>query len=130
VAALARHPDLEPAARVAHTNEPILSISLRLFLMQGLSFGIGRSASWPALRRAAYLLCSPAIPAMNLPRVLRDAAHALPAGEALRSLPSIALHVTAHGAGKALGYLTRRFRDEDFLHAHEFAHRPQRAESA
>ncbi|HET6361146.1 MAG TPA: glycosyltransferase [Gemmatimonadota bacterium] len=116
---------LEPAAVVAHTNETRLSRSLRLLFGQGMAFGAGRSSAWPGLRRAGYVLGAPAIPLVNLPRVLREAAHTLPGAAMAASFPSLVLHVAAQGAGEAVGYLTRRPRDEEFLAAHEFSHRPE-----
>lgn len=116
---------LEPAAVVAHTNETRVRTSLRLLFGQGIAFGVGRSADWSRLRRAGYVLGAPAIPAVNLPRVLREASHTLPGAAIAVSLPSIVLHVAARGAGEALGYLTGRPRDEEFLASHEFSHRPE-----
>lgn len=114
---------LESAAVIAHTNETRLGTSLRLLFGQGTAFGVGRSAGWSGLRRAGYVLGAPVIPLVNLPRVLRDAAHTLQGAAIAAALPSIVLHVAAQGAGEALGYLTGRPRDEDFLAAHEFSHR-------
>jgi hypothetical protein len=116
---------LEPAATVAHTNETRLGTSLRLLFGLGIAFGVGRSADWSVYRRAGYVLGAPAIPLVNLPRVLRDAAHTLRGVAIAASLPSIVLHVAAQGAGEALGYLTGRPRDGGFLSAHEFSHRPE-----
>jgi len=116
---------LEPAAVVAHTNETRLRTSLRLLFGQGIAFGVGRSGSWSGLRRAGYALGAPAIPIVNLPRVLREASHTLHGAAIAASLPAILLHVAAQGAGEALGYLTGRPRDEEFLSAHEFSHRPE-----
>ncbi len=116
---------LEPGAQVAHTNETRLGMSLRLLFGLAIGFGAGRSAGWSRARRAAYVLGAPVIPLVNLPRVLRKAAHALPGPAIAASFPSIALHVAAQGAGEALGYLTGRPRDEHFLAAHEFSHRPE-----
>lgn len=116
---------LEPAAVVAHTNETRLRTSLRVLFGQGIAFGVGRSGSWSGLRRAAYVLGAPAIPMVNLPRVLRQSAQTLRGAAIASSLPSIVLHVAAQGAGEALGYLTRRPRDEAFLAAHEFSPRPE-----
>ena len=121
---------LEPAARTAHTNETLLGASLTLFFNQGRSFGAGRIATWPGPRRAAYLVGSPAIPFMNLPRVLRDAVRTMRGPSVVVSLPSILLHLTAHGAGEAAAYLTKRPGDGDFLAAHEFSHRPEPAARA
>lgn len=116
---------LEPAAVVAHTNETRLKTSLRLLFGQGIAFGVGRCGSWSGLRRAGYVLGAPAIPLVNLPRVLRQAAHTLEGAAIAASIPSIVLHVAVQGAGEAVGYLTRRPRDEAFLAAHEFSHRPE-----
>ena len=115
---------LEPAAVVAHTNETRLGTSLRLLFGQGIAFGVGRSADWSGLRRAGYVLGSPAIPLVNLPRVLREAAHTLSGTAMAASFPAILLHVAVQGAGEAVGYATGRPRDEEFLAAHEFSHRP------
>lgn len=90
---------VEPAARTAHTNEPRLRTSLMLF-GQGRVFGSRRSGSWSRLRRAGYVLGAPAIPLMNLPRVLREVARSTPTPQLAAALPSLLLHVSAHGAGR------------------------------
>lgn len=115
---------LEPAAVVAHTNETRLGRSLRLLFGQGVAFGAGRGAGWSGLRRAGYVLGAPAIPVVNLPRVLREASYTLPGAAIAASLPAILLHVAAQGAGEAVGYLTGRPGDREFQAAHEFSHRP------
>lgn len=94
---------LEPAARTAHANEPLLATSLRLLFGQGRAFGSHRSGAWSRLRRAGYVLGAPAIPLMNLPRALRDAGRSM----------------------EAAAYLTGSGGDEEFLVAHEFSHRPE-----
>ena len=119
---------VEPAARTAHTNEPRLRTSLRLFFGQGRAFGSRRSISWSGLRRAGYVLGAPAIPLMNLPRVLREVARSTPTPQLAAALPSLLLHVSAHGAGEAAGYLTGSNGDQEFLIAHEFSQRPDAAE--
>lgn len=116
---------LEPAARTAHTNELRLTTSLRLFFGQGRAFGRHRSGAWSRLRLAGYVLGAPAIPLMNLPRALREASRSMPGARLAASLPSILLHLAAHGAGEAAAYLTGSDGDREFLVAHEFSHRPE-----
>ena len=116
---------LEPAARTAHTNEPRLGTSLRLFFVQGRAFGSRRSSAWSRLRRAGYVLGTPAIPLMNLPRVLREFHRTMAAPGLAAAFPSILLHLTAQGAGEAAAYLTGSEGDGEFLVAHEFSHRPE-----
>ena len=111
-------------ARTAHTNETRLRTSLRLLYGQGRAFGSRRSDGWSRLRRAAYVAGAPAIPLVNLPRILRQATRSATAGELAAGLPSILLHTAVQGAGEAAGYLTGRAGDEEFLVAHEFSHRP------
>jgi hypothetical protein len=118
---------LEPAARTAHQNETVLSTSLRLLFGQGRVFGHHRGEGWSPLRRAAYLLGAPAFPLLNLPRALRESAHSASGTELATALPSILLHLVAHGAGEAMGYLTRSDGDQGFLAAHEFSLRPEPA---
>jgi hypothetical protein len=78
----------------------------------------------PDVRRlSGYVLGAPAIPLMNLPRALVAIASRLPPAEVARTLPSILLHIVASRAGEALGYLTGREADLDFLHAHQFSFR-------
>lgn len=115
---------LTPEARTAHTNETRLRTSLRLLYGQGRAFGSRRSDGWSRLRRAAYVAGAPAIPLVNLPRILRQATRSATAGELAAGLPSILLHTAVQGAGEAAGYLTGRAGDEEFLVAHEFSHRP------
>jgi hypothetical protein len=43
----------------------------------------------------------------------------------MAALPSILLHLSAHGVGEAAAYLTGREGDSEFLIAHEFSHRPE-----
>jgi hypothetical protein len=74
------------------------------------------------------VLGAPAIPLMNLPRVLREAGRTASGARLAASLPSILLHVSAHGAGEAAGYLTGSDGDQEFLVAHEFSQRPEAAE--
>lgn len=116
---------LEPAARTAHTNEPRLGTSLRLLYNQGRAFGSRRSDAWSKVRRAGYVLGAPAIPLMNLPRALRQAGRSMAALGLMAALPSILLHLSAHGVGEAAAYLTGREGDSEFLIAHEFSHRPE-----
>jgi hypothetical protein len=116
---------LEPAARMTHTNEAVLPTSMRLFFGQGRAFGRKRGSGWSRLRRACYVLGAPAFPLMNLPWVLRESVRSTPVREIVVSLPSILLHLTAHGAGEAVGYLTGTEGDTEFLAAHEFSHRPE-----
>lgn len=118
---------LAPEARTAHANEPRLGTSLRLLYGQGRMFGSRRSVGWSRLRRAAYVAGAPAIPLVNLPRVLRESSRSAPAAELVPSLPSILLHVAVQGAGEAVGYLTGAGGDEEFLVGHEFSHRPDAA---
>ncbi|MGH7566168.1 MAG: glycosyltransferase [Gemmatimonadota bacterium] len=119
---------LEPAARTAHANEPRLATSLRLFFGHGRAFGSRRSEAWSGVRRAGYVLGAPAIPFMNLPRVLREASRTASVARLAASLPSMLLHVAAHGAGEAAGYLTGSDGDEAFLVNHEFSQRSEAAE--
>ncbi|HYO47015.1 MAG TPA: glycosyltransferase [Gemmatimonadota bacterium] len=116
---------LEPAARTAHTNEPRFGASLRLFFGQGRAFGSRRSEAWSGPRRAGYVLGAPAIPLMNLPRALRETGRSLPGAQLAASVPSILLHLAAHGAGEAAAYLTGSDGDREFLVTHEFSHRPE-----
>ena len=118
----------EPAARTAHQNEVVLSTSLRLMFGQGRVFGNHRGEPWSPLRRAGYLLGAPAFPLLNLPRALREAARSVSTAELGAALPSILLHLVAHGAGEAAGYLTRSDGDEKFLAAHEFSLRSKAEE--
>jgi len=113
----------EPRARTAHLNESVLVTSLRLLFGHGRLFGAGRSSAWSPLRRAGYVLGSPAIPLLNLPGALRNSARQMGAVGLAASLPSVGLHVAARAAGEAFGYLCGRAGDSDFLHAHEFSHR-------
>jgi len=76
------------------------------------------------------VVAAPAIPLMNLPRILRDAVRTMPGPAVVASLPSILLHLGAHGAGEAAAYLTGRGGDSDFLAAHEFSHRAEPAARA
>jgi hypothetical protein len=57
--------------------------------------------------------------------MLRESARSTSPGELAAALPSILLHLVAHGAGEAVGYLTRSDGDEGFLVDHEFSLRPE-----
>jgi hypothetical protein len=116
---------LEPAAHTTHPNETNLGASLRLLFEQGRAFGHRRSERWSPLRRAGYLLGAPAFPLLNLPRLLRESVRSTSAGELAAALPWILLHLVAHGAGEATGYLTRSAGDQGFLIDHEFSLRSE-----
>jgi hypothetical protein len=96
---------LEPRARVLHLNVSTIRGCLLERVVAGRAFAASRSESWSPIRRAAYALGWPLIPAVRLGRTLgylRRSGHAstlLP-----RLLPALGLALVASAFGELLGY--------------------------
>ncbi len=96
---------LEPSARVFHLNYSDLAVVLREYFLASRVFAANRAAGWRPLRRACYALGTPLLPAIRLPRILRDARRAgLRPAVVGRALPPAALILCAGAAGELLGY--------------------------
>jgi glycosyltransferase involved in cell wall biosynthesis len=96
----------EPAARAAHINVTRTASWLGERFQTGRRFASARSSAWPLWRRATYAAGSPLIPAVRMPRLLRDLART-GTGRELRGygyvLLTFALCVSA--AGELVGYV-------------------------
>jgi hypothetical protein len=97
---------IEPAARLRHVNVS----RWRWFLFErfsvGQRFGGARAQGFPRWRRAVYAAGSPLIPAVRMPRVLRDVRRSGRRAELLPAiLPTLLLGLVLSALGELAGYL-------------------------
>jgi hypothetical protein len=95
---------LEPGARTYHLNVSRPLIWLEERLVGGRSFAGARSHGWSSGRRLLYAAAWFLIPAVRLPRILRDMRRTHEAGFILRALPALAVSLLVSAAGEGLGY--------------------------
>jgi hypothetical protein len=107
---------LEPAARLRHVNILRWRELAHERFNNGRRFGAARARrfSWP--RRVVYAVGSPLIPAIRIPRIVRDLERAGQRKELLRGMaPSLLLAVSVSAAGELVGYLAGAGRSAENL---------------
>jgi len=95
----------EPAATAAHMNFAVLRSWIAIHFLYGRLFASTRAREWGWLRRTAFALGAPLIPAVRLARTV-SAVHGSGAGAAVlaRALPWIVLALVLDGCGQLAGY--------------------------
>ncbi|MBA2646410.1 MAG: hypothetical protein H0U81_06385 [Pyrinomonadaceae bacterium] len=98
---------MEPAAEIYHLNPSRLSSTITLRFQAGRMFGATRARNerWSPLRRVLYIGALPLIPAMHLPRILREVRARGRQRELLpRVLPALLFGLALEAIGEVVGY--------------------------
>ncbi|HVF29309.1 MAG TPA: glycosyltransferase family A protein [Pyrinomonadaceae bacterium] len=98
---------MEPAAEIHHLNPSRLSSTITLRFQAGRMFGAtrARGEKWSPLRRLLYIGALPLIPAMHLPRILREMRASGRDRELMpRVLPALFFGLALEAVGEVVGY--------------------------
>ena len=98
---------IEPKAKVYHLNPSRLFSTIALRFQAGRLFGATRARHerWSALRRLLYIGALPLIPAMHLPRIIREMRQSNRHRELMpRVLPALVFGLTLSALGEITGY--------------------------
>jgi hypothetical protein len=95
---------LEPAARTYHLNVSLPWSWLEERLVGGRSYAAARSHEWNIAQRVLYAAACPLIPAVRLPRILKDMGRSHGSGFILRAMPALLVSLLISALGEGLGY--------------------------
>jgi len=114
---------MEPAAEIHHLNASRLSSTIALRFQAGRMFGATRARDerWSPLRRVLYVGGLPLIPAMHLPRILREVRARGRQRELVpRILPALLFGLALEAIGEIVGYAFGAGNASRFLDKFEF----------